>query len=109
MNSIKKMRPLILLLLLSGCAQLATKEATVACQSVDSATTFLAVKSGGGMEANPILARVLHSFGWGGFFFLKAVLTVALLKLHDEVSPVAIATVNGTTCLASISNWRFIR
>lgn len=96
------------MLLLSGCAPLATKEATVGCQIADAVTTKLAISSGA-HELNPITAKLLGSFGWGGFFIWKAIITVALLRMHDEVSPVAVAAVNGATCLAAASNLRFIR
>ena len=93
----------VAIVLLQGCSALASKEASVGCQTADAVSTFVAIK-GGAVEANPIVAGVIDSFGWGGFFLLKAGIAYLLVQYHDSMPQGVRAGINGVTCGAAINN-----
>jgi len=91
-------------LLLSGCSTLASKEATVACQVADDATTVYALNHGAvesgiflsGASVGPIL---IFGIAWLG----------VKLYLHDHLSETSRATLNVISCGAGIHNANVIR
>jgi hypothetical protein len=93
------MKPLVLLILLvSGCSILASKEATVACQAADTVTTVVALNSASAHEANPLMSVVIKNLGLPGFVLVKLLITWALIAYHDEIHPTALAGINVATC-----------
>lgn len=108
MRSLKSLA-ILTLLGLSGCANLATKEATVACHAADAATTAIVLKQGAAGEGNPVMAAVIERAGLGGFFIAKAVLVWALVNFHEQISKPALGAVNAGTCLIAMSNARLLR
>ena len=97
-------RVLILLLFLSGCSLLASREATVACQTADTVTTVVALKSASAHEANPIMAGVIKNLGLPGFVLVKALILWAMLAYHDNINETARAAINVATCGVAASN-----
>lgn len=95
-------RTLALTLILVGCAQLSSKEASVSCQALDTLTTIAAVEAGA-RELNPIVAALIGSTGYLGFIAAKMLLAWLLVQYEgqDEV-----ATVNIITCSAGVLNLR---
>lgn len=102
----KLMIPLILSIVLSltGCSILSSKEVTVGCQVADVATTTVALKAGA-IESNPILAAV----GLPGTIVLKGLLIYFLIKHYEEINKTALAAVNGVTCGTAVNNLLILR
>jgi uncharacterized protein YceK len=101
-----------LALLLSGCATLtdvketaASKEATYACQLADVATTKVALVTGAGSEANPIMRGLL---GHGFATFVAVKLGFAWLLTQDQVPPEGRIVANTIACGAAINNTAII-
>lgn len=99
---------LVLAVLLSGCAALASKPATVGCQAADTLTTVAAINRGA-TEANPIVKAVIDRFGIAGFVVAKTALTVALVAYADDMSQESKAVINGVTCAAAAHNLNVIK
>lgn len=100
-----------LLLSLSGCAVLGSKEAAVACQIADGITTKVGM-SKGAVETNALLK------GLGGSGILAFKIGLAVLAWlywdeftdhgKDEAAVGAVAVANVITCGAAASNLRVI-
>jgi hypothetical protein len=93
--------------ILSGCATLASNEATIGCQAADTVTTIAALESGA-REGNPLLARVLEGAGLPGLVLVKIAITWALLKYvrpeRSELERTGRAAVNAQACAAAVYN-----
>lgn len=100
-----------MILLLSGCAAIQSKEATVGCQAADAATTLAAIHTGLAKEGNPIVAHILSSpLGAPGFILAKGLLALGLLKLREEPNgKEVVGLANGITCGAAALNMRFLK
>lgn len=96
---------ILLAVFLSGCAQFSSKEATVGCQAADTVTTIIALKSGAS-EANPLLAPLIASVGYGGLIVVKALVTWLLLEVREE-APEVVGGVNAATCAVAARNVLF--
>jgi hypothetical protein len=91
----------ILVLLLSGCTVLGSKEATIGCQSADTITTIIALHSGA-VEANPLMAGVISALGIPGLILVK--LGLILLLNRDDVPQEARVAANVITCGVAVHN-----
>ncbi len=96
---------LALSFLLSGCATVASKEATVACQVADGASTIYALRHGA-VEANPVMSKVIAGLGPVG---LVAVKLVAAYVLINFVSEELRAPANLVTCAVAVHNIGVVR
>ena len=94
----------ILALLLAGCSVIASKEATVACQVADTATSLYAVNHGA-VERGILL----HGAGAGGILGFGAAWLAVKLVFHDEIGETGNATLNVIACAAGAHNANVIR
>ena len=96
---------LLLVFMLSGCATIqevaSSKETFVACQVLDTATTYVGISKVGLMEGNPIVAALLKH-GWLPVLAFK----VALVWIVYEAnfSPPVQTAANVVACLPGIHN-----
>lgn len=88
----------------SGCAALGSAQATYGCQAADAATTLYAVRHGA-VEANPLMAGVLHL---GALPFVLAKLGIAYV-LTEYTRPEFRAPVNALTCGVAVHNVMVVR
>ena len=95
---------LALVILLSGCATLESKDAAVACQAADVITTKVALTNGA-VEANPLMKGVVSNFTM--FLLVKGALTWWITR--DETPPEARVAANVITCGVAANNLRFIK
>ena len=97
---------------LAGCVVFASDEAVIGCQVADTITTVAALERGA-VEANPLMERLLDSFGLPGFVLAKIAITWALVwYMKPEPGSGAEAgraAVSGLTCAAAINNYGVIR
>ena len=95
----------LLVFALSGCATIqsvaSSKEIFVACQVLDTATTYVGISKVGLMEGNPIVAALLKH-GWLPFLAFK----VALVWIVYEAnfSPAAQTVANVVACAPGVWN-----
>jgi len=101
----KAIAALALAFTLTGCATIQTvassKETFVACQVLDTATTYVGVAKAGMMEANPLMAALLKH-GWLPFIGFKVVLIY--IVYHANLSPPAQTAVNVVACVPGVWN-----
>jgi len=102
----KAIAALTLAFSLTGCATMqevaSSKETFVACQALDTVTTYVALTSKVGfVEANPIVAALLKH-GWLPFIGFK----VALIYIvyNADLSPPAQTAVNVVACVPGVWN-----
>ena len=94
-----------LVLVLSGCTLLATKEAVVGCQTADTVSTLHGI-SLGAKEANPFVAWIMEKSGTPGFVAVKAGVTLLVLHHYPVIAADLLAVANGITCAAAAHNMR---
>lgn len=96
---------LALVFTLSGCATIqevaSSKETFVACQVLDTATTYVGISKVGLMEGNPIVAALLKH-GWLPFLAFKAALV--WIVYEADFSPPVQTAANVVACLPGIHN-----
>ena len=96
---------LLLVFTLSGCATIqevaSSKETFVACQVLDTATTYVGISKVGLMEANPIVAALLKH-GWLPFLAFKVALV--WIVYEADFSPPVQTAANVVACLPGIHN-----
>ena len=96
---------LLLAFTLSGCATIqsvaSSKETFVACQVLDTATTYVGISKVGLMEGNPIVAALLKH-GWLPFIALKAAIT--WIVYNADFSPPVQTAANVVSCLPGVHN-----
>lgn len=106
----KKLLAALLLLSLCacvpGCASFAKPETVAGCQAADTVTTIAALGAGA-TEANPIVANIIGSAGYGGLIIVKALVTLLLLNYADE-APEAVGGVTVATCAIAAHNLLFL-
>jgi uncharacterized membrane protein len=90
---------------LSGCATIQTvassKETFVACQVLDTATTYVGVSKVGLMEANPLVAALLKH-GWLPFLAVKVAIIWAVY--NADFSPAGQTVANVAACAPGVWN-----
>lgn len=96
---------LLLIATLTGCAAFSKPEAVAGCQVADAVTTIIALKAGA-VEANPLVAGVISSAGYGGLIVLKLLVTLLLLSVADD-APEAVGAVSIATCAVAAHNVLF--
>lgn len=96
---------LLLVFTLSGCATIqevaSSKETFVACQVLDTATTYVGISKVGLMEGNPIVAALLKH-GWLPFIAFKVALV--WIVYEADFSPPAQTAANVVACLPVVHN-----
>ena len=96
---------LLLVFALSGCATIqsvaSSKETFVACQVLDTATTYVGISKVGLMEGNPLVAALLKH-GWLPFIAFKAALVWIVYEAN--FSPPVQTAANAVACLPGIHN-----
>ena len=96
---------LLLVLTLSGCATIqevaSSKETFVACQVLDTATTYVGISKVGLMEANPIVAALLKH-GWLPFIAFK--IALVWIVYEANFSPTTQTVANVVACAPGIHN-----
>jgi uncharacterized membrane protein len=96
---------LLLVCALSGCATIqsvaSSKETFVACQVIDTATTYVALSKTGFVEKNPLMAALLKH-GWLPFIGLK--IAVIWITYNASLSPLEQTVVNAISCVPGIWN-----
>jgi len=95
---------LAVLMVLSGCAAIASKEAVIGCQAADAATTLHAT-SLGAEELNPFVGWLL-GFGPMALIAAKAGVTLLVLHHHAELPRNLLVAANGITCAVAANNAR---
>ena len=98
----KNLIVVLILLTLTGCATIGTKENFVLCQAADAATTVL-VLGKGGSEANPLMAKIIQKAGFAGMFAIKFALIAiawewATGREDDEKVQAGLTAANVLTC-----------
>ena len=90
---------------LTGCATIQTvassKETFVACQVLDTATTYVGVSKVGLMEGNPLVAALLKH-GWLPFIAVKVALVWAVY--NADFSPAGQTVANVAACVPGVWN-----
>jgi hypothetical protein len=92
-----------LIVILNGCAILASKESLIACQVADAGTTIYAVNHGA-QELNPIGAKNINML-----LLLKAAFTWWAYNNHADIPQPVMAGVNVFTCGIAAHNVKVIR
>lgn len=102
----------VLAIVLAGCATtdehpfvqaMSSDAAAIGCQAADAVSTYVVLSKVSGVhEANPLMAGVIKTLGWPGFFAVK--LALALFMTSDSINPTVAAAVNTATCGVAISN-----
>ena len=96
---------LALVFALTGCATIQTvassKETFVACQVLDTATTYVAISKVGLVEGNPIIAALLKH-GWLPVIAFKVALVWAVY--NADFSPKAQTVANVVACAPGVWN-----
>ena len=96
---------LLLVFALSGCATIqsvaSSKETFVACQVLDTATTYVGISKVGLMEGNPIVAALLKH-GWLPFIAFKAALV--WIVYNADFSPPVQTAANVVACAPGVWN-----
>ena len=96
---------LLLVFMLSGCATIqsvaSSKETFVACQVLDTATTYVGISKVGLMEGNPIVAALLKH-GWLPFIAFKAALVWIVYEAN--FSPPVQTAANVVACAPGVYN-----
>jgi len=101
----KAIAALALAFSLTGCATMqevaSSKETFVACQALDTVTTYVAIQKLGFVEGNPLMAALLKH-GWLPFIGFK----VALIYIvyNANLSPPAQTAVNVVACVPGVWN-----
>lgn len=99
----KLIASLLIVVMLAGCSTLASKEATVICQTADTVSTIVAIK-GGAVEANPVMAKIIAKAGFAGLIGFKVLLVYLILTYGDRLGETGLAAVNVATCAAAANN-----
>lgn len=90
---------------LSGCATVqevaSSKETFVACQVLDTATTYVALSKVGFVEGNPIMAALIKH-GWLPFIGFKVALV--WIVYNADFSPAAQTAANVVACAPGVYN-----
>jgi len=90
---------------LSGCATIqevaSSKETFVACQVLDTATTYVGISKVGLMEGNPIVAALLKH-GWLPFIAFKVALVWIVYEAN--LSPTTQTVANVVACAPGVYN-----
>ena len=92
------------MLLLSGCAQLASDGAIIGCQAADVGTTAYALRHGA-VEANPLL----QNMNIGTMLAVKALLAWGIVTFVPKQDVVARSTLNVLACGTAIHNINVVR
>ena len=101
----KAIAALALAFSLTGCATMqevaSSKETFVACQALDTVTTYVAIQKLGFVEGNPLMAALLKH-GWLPFIGFK----VALIYIvyNANLSPPAQTAANVVACVPGVWN-----
>jgi uncharacterized membrane protein len=101
----KAIAALALAFSLTGCATMqevaSSKETFVACQALDTVTTYVAIQKLGFVEGNPLMAALLKH-GWLPFIGFK----VALIYIvyNANLSPPAQTVANVVACVPGVWN-----
>lgn len=100
--------------LLAGCASFVktagSPHLTATCTAVDTASTYLAIKSGA-VETNPMMASLL-SHGWAPFLVFQVGFAWFIYKVHEEyqeqIEP-ALVMVNVIKCGVAANNLQYVK
>ncbi len=95
---------LCILLAISGCAGLRTKETFAACKGVDAVVTTVLVRRGG-VELNPLLKVLLH-WGPAPFYAAEAALVLVVWRYFDDMSEAGKTVVLAAGCVPAAINAR---
>ena len=93
----RKLIVILALIAMQGCATLQSKETFALCKAGDVAST-MAVLGKGGAEANPLMAAVINNWGYVGLIGVSVALVALVWKLHDQINPAVMTTLNVAQC-----------
>jgi len=101
---------LALVFTLTGCATIqevaSSKETFVACQVLDTATTYVGISKVGLVEGNPIIAALLKH-GWLPVIAFKIAIIWAVYQI--DLSPPAQTVANVVACAPGVYNATLLR
>jgi uncharacterized membrane protein len=101
----KAIAALALAFSLTGCATMqevaSSKETFVACQALDTVTTYVAIQKLGFVEGNPLMAALLKH-GWLPFIGFKV--TLIYIVYNANLSPPAQTAANVVACVPGVWN-----
>ncbi len=100
---------LIVALLTNGCAVLTSPHTFAVCKAADVGTTIYALQHGA-VEANPLMAGIIHSVGYAGLIGVSALMIYGVYKLsHRPGMGLVVGAANAITCAAAFNNLAVIR